>query len=244
MTKNIAFLIITLLYSSISFGQQRGYQDVIKLKNGSVIKGTVIEIVEDDYVKILMGGRQTLLFYFEEISYLRDANYNIYSHFVSRKGFFNTTQLGLNIDVIEDQFLNHIVTYFSFHSVNGYRVNRFINLGIGLGLDYYSEYTTVPVYFTIKGEIFKGIITPFYQIGIGNSFAWQRQRSFWNRDNVKGGLFINPGGGFQINLNNKAIIFGISYKIQKVQSEFIGFNSETVEKKSLRNLSLALGIMF
>jgi hypothetical protein len=63
--KQIIFISIFVLISSVLFAQDK--EDIVYLKNGSVIKGQITEIVPDKHVKIEIYGGNVLVFTFAEI---------------------------------------------------------------------------------------------------------------------------------------------------------------------------------
>lgn len=67
--KNLTKLSVLLFFLFISiFGfSQTGYQDVVYLKNGSVIRGTIIEIVPDKSLKIQTSDQSIFVYKMEEI---------------------------------------------------------------------------------------------------------------------------------------------------------------------------------
>ena len=63
--KQITFIFIFILFSSVLFAQQK--EDVVYLKNGSVIKGQITEMVPDKHIKIETKGGSLFVYTFEQI---------------------------------------------------------------------------------------------------------------------------------------------------------------------------------
>lgn len=63
--KQITYIFIFVLISSALFAQDK--EDVVYLKNGSVIKGQITEMIPDKHVKIETSGGSLFVYKFEEI---------------------------------------------------------------------------------------------------------------------------------------------------------------------------------
>lgn len=63
--KHITVIFIFVLFSSVLFAQQK--EDVVYLKNGSVIKGQITEMIPDKHVKIETGGGSLFVYTFDKI---------------------------------------------------------------------------------------------------------------------------------------------------------------------------------
>lgn len=63
--KQITFIFIFVLISSVIFAQDK--EDVVYLKNGSVIKGQITEMIPDKHVKIETNGGSLFVYTFDEI---------------------------------------------------------------------------------------------------------------------------------------------------------------------------------
>lgn len=245
-------LISTLLVLSFVFStdaQKSKYDDKVKLKNGSVIYGTIVENLPDEHIKILLGGRETIKFFYEEIELIKDGNHRYRNLTFPQKGFFNHTELGLIFDKEPEEFdnpSNLTNAYFSIQTVNGYRFSKYLNVGAGFGLDYYGDVAALPLYLSIRGELFHSRVTPYYRMDFGKSFAWERDNNFVNYDEVKGGLMYHPGIGMRVNFSGSSLMFNIGYKIQKMKIDINQmFGPESImEKRKMRNITVSTGIVF
>lgn len=63
--KQITVIFIFVLFSSVLFAQQK--EDVVYLKNGSVIKGQITEMIPDKHIKIETNGGSSFVYTFAEI---------------------------------------------------------------------------------------------------------------------------------------------------------------------------------
>lgn len=72
MKKYLALLLFALI-TTVSFGQSN-YQDVVYLKNGSIIRGVIIEQVPNKSIKIETADRNVFVYQMDEIEKLAKEN--------------------------------------------------------------------------------------------------------------------------------------------------------------------------
>ena len=65
MKKYLAILLFSII-TTVSFGQSN-YQDVVYLKNGSIIRGVIIEQVPSESIKIETADKSVFVFQMDEI---------------------------------------------------------------------------------------------------------------------------------------------------------------------------------
>ena len=61
------YLLLTLSLFVFGFSQDQEYIDVLELHNGDIIKGKIIEILKDNYVRIELQGGSILTYQYSEI---------------------------------------------------------------------------------------------------------------------------------------------------------------------------------
>jgi hypothetical protein len=69
------------------------------------------------------------------------------------------------------------ITVLSLSTVNGWRINPNVFVGIGLGVEKYSEnypiHYSLPVYLDTKYFILKNKVTPFFYTDLGYTLGWK-----------------------------------------------------------------------
>ena len=244
------FAVIALSFlSSLSVAQNLTYPDRIKLINGSLIKGTIIEDKVGEYVDIIITGKQTVSFKYDEIWWIKDGGYKHSGYQIKKPGYFNRTEIGIAIDKVEQPpwtgASSYNNEYFTFHFINGFRIKPSFQLGIGVGIDNYPTITVFPIYLSLKGDFIKGKVTPFYQIDIGSGFARDRENDFREYDKIKAGIMFHPSVGLQLNTYQKASFYmAIGYKLQKAKLEFTQFDVFTSTERTFQNLTVRVGLEF
>ncbi len=94
MKKYLALLLFALI-TTMSFGQSN-YQDVVYLKNGSIIRGIIIEQVPNKSIKIETADRSVFVYQMDEIEKITKESFD--SNAERRKGFIGLS-LGVSIPV-------------------------------------------------------------------------------------------------------------------------------------------------
>ena len=118
------FLIIILIFVSVNIGiSQNNYQDVVYLKNGSIIRGIIIEQIPNQSLKIETKDRNVFVFKFDEIEKLTkekiaDDYYEKNQIEKSETGYLGLIETGYGIGVGDlSNFSNRTNLYF----INGYK---------------------------------------------------------------------------------------------------------------------------
>lgn len=162
--KKTAALILFLVTFSISFAQQPA-EDVVYLKNGSVIRGTIIELVMDEYVKIITFGDNIMVFQVDEVEKIRKepvarAKNPVYQ--TSRRGYIG---ISLGASFPQGPFADPN----NGAALNGAWLNL-VNFGyvfnesVGISASWYGG--AYPVYFSgydpwSVGGLMGGLLVPF-----------------------------------------------------------------------------------
>lgn len=134
--------------------QAQGQADVVTLKNGSVIKGFIVEQVPNQSIKIQTRDGNIFVYSMDEVAKLskevssrqsyRQRNVFTPSKYNNSKdrGYYGVAEFGYGFGV-DDYKLDRI----SVGIVNGYKLDYYFAVGLGIGLNYYKEYFgNIPVY--------------------------------------------------------------------------------------------------
>ena len=211
--------VLAIVFISIFFSvnaQTGKKEDVIYLKNESVLRGAII-YRDDRRVKIQTGDGSIWVCNLNDIVKISSENkFGSFSN--NRKGFASYTELGPL--VAGKTTIDGVTTAaFSFQTINGYRFSRYFFLGAGAGADLYATQTILPLFTSIRGDFTGGgNIIPFYFAdgGYGINIT---QNSAGSTD-FKGGLLYAAGLGAKIPFNHGAgflISFGYRYQTTEYQ---------------------------
>jgi sRNA-binding regulator protein Hfq len=237
------FLFIICLISFSAFSQSKRMEDVVYMKNGSIIRGVIVEFSKD-YVKIETVGRNLFVFNSEEIEKIQKEN-NPRRFLYRESGFFNNTEIGW----VTANRLSYQpgIANFGIQTVNGYKINRWVGAGVGIGLQRYEYFNIVPVFASLQsGDFFHSRITPYYYVNTGYGFGFGEKHS--QSEVIRGGFMFNPGIGLKINSRESAFLMSFGYSVQKAYHKYESFgtwNPTVVEQNlSLNRISIRFGMSF
>lgn len=236
MKKYLA-LILFALVTTVAFAQSN-YQDVVYLKNGSIIRGIIIEQVPNKSIKIETADRSLFVYQMDEIEKLtkeqpKGVIRNAYNSSGIQSGYKGIVEMGYQIGV-GDYGMDRL----KLNIINGYQINPHFSLGIGTGLRYYfdAEAAIIPVFADFRANLFNQNISPYFSFGIGYSFD--------ATDDFEGvGLLLNPSVGVSFKVSDKsAMNVGIGYEMQKMDTYFGYYNGSYYDYYSSSENSGALSI--
>ena len=122
----LAFSIIFGISSLKQISAQKNLTDKVFLKNGTILKGRIVQTDSAKGVRI-NNECGSYLFHFKEIDSLK-FNFHENPFALKTKGFYNLTSVGMLFGEGEDGYL----PYPSLTSVNGYQFNNHWFTGIGM----------------------------------------------------------------------------------------------------------------
>lgn len=207
---------ILILVAVIGFGfcaNAHNRQDVVYLKNGSIIRGIIIEQVPNQSIKIETADGNTFVYQIDEIAKMTKEmsrrtgtdSYRNSSFYETEPGYSGSVNLGYAFEVGD-----YGVERLKLHVVNGYRFNPYFYLGFGTGLNYYSDAdaAVLPLFVNFKVDFLRSRVLPYFSLDAGYSF--DLTNSF-----EPVGLLLNPKIGVSFKLNEKnAMNVGLGFDMQ------------------------------
>lgn len=261
--KNITLLLLPVLCLILAFApttevkaQSYHMENVIYLKNGSEIRGWIVEQIPGEYVKIELVGGSILVYQQSEIEKITSepTRYSQIIRRVNRKrtgiqyrdrGLYNFVTLGFIAN--ENQWGQaQLDTYLNYRA--GYRFNQYLGVGLVTGVEAYQTGTIIPALAEVTGDFLHRRQTPFYLAQIGYGFG---AANTWQTADFEGGLLYQAGLGIKLRTRTRAEwTFGLSYKSQQLTETLIdwwGWNGEpvrTVRERTVRGLAYQVSIGF
>ena len=252
----IPTLILTIFFSLTLFAQKRNH-DVVYLKNGSILGGTVVLIDPGKFIKLRTPDRNVWVFEQEKIdSIVQPAKIQI----PQKNGYFNLTEMG----VLAGNSANYKKNPFTLLNINGWRFENGFSTGLGVGVEFFNE-TYLPVVADFRYFIRKSGAMPFvslqggYSIPLGGTYSQQVYYSspvIWDLTiyrpptpippttdvSARGGWLLNPAIGIQSAINeNLALTFSAGYRIMRHR---YGKNDTYKLDVDYNRLSLKVGLLF
>jgi len=237
MKKYLALLLFALI-ATVSFGQSN-YQDVVYLKNGSIIRGVIIEQVPNKSIKIETADRSVFVYQMDEIEKLtKEAILRTRGSSLSnsglQSGYKGIVELGYQIGA-GDYGMDRL----KLNIINGYQINPYFSLGFGTGLRYYfdAEATVIPVFADFRANFMNNKISPYLSIGVGYSFDA-------TNDFEGVGFLLNPTVGVSFKVSDKsAMNVGLGYEMQKMDF-YSGYYGRYSSTENSGAISINVGISF
>ncbi len=240
------FLLAILLLFSYHTEAQRHSNDFVRLKDGNIYYGSLVQIDSLHGVRI-KNDCGSFLFRLDEIAEMKT---NSGSPLVEKeKGYFNYTAAGLLFGSGENGYL----PLPSLTMVNGYQFNSHWMSGLGFGFEYYT-YPVLPLYAEVYYIIRPSKVSPYVSLKAGYTFTLDRinNNAYLSEARNYGGVAINPAMGVKVSLNEySSFLCSIGYQYQKLSNEvgyYPYYNWETGYHSTLYNhynrISFKIGFIF
>lgn len=249
-TKNL-LIIFMLCISGIVFSQTEQY--TILLKNGNIVKGTLVEKNPGETITIRTAENEELKFAYDDIQKMTNTAAqeksntkevdSIQPYKYKRRGFINHTEASflLGVGSATNSGMTNFNRGFGIRTVNGFQFSETMALGIGLGIERYIDFVLVPVTFDARATLLKGKTSPTININFGYA------------PNIKGfkeggGFVVNPSFGVKTYVSRKtAFFFNVGYKIQQGKYDYYAGGDFINKKKATVTYSFinfSLGFAF
>jgi len=206
--KKPIILILTFLISIMAYCQEIQYEDVVYLKNGSIIRGMIVEQIPNKTLKIKTADRNLFVFEYDQIEKITKEEVpqeivtkqdtEIKEKYVGKQNGFEST-----IDLLMGIQLEWAEPVLGMHAIVGYRFIPQFYLGGGLGVEIYTDGNMLPIFLNVRTDFVDARVTPFFAANIGYAFGWVNgyDGSDW------GGVFLEPGIGVRFNISEQ---FGLN----------------------------------
>jgi hypothetical protein len=195
---SIAMKKILLFFAFLMFvcaGYAQNYQEVVYLKNGSVIRGTVIEQAPGAYIKVQTSDGSVFAYNYSDVEKIvkdgtvaKSKSYNR-SNSGLRLGYKGFVDFGYSVGV-GDYGADRI----EFSTTHGVQINKYIFAGAGVGVNYFydSESVGIPIYAAARYTVLDKRITPFVEAKVGYAVG------------DVDGVYASPSIGCRFRMGNKS----------------------------------------
>lgn len=242
--KKITSLFILLIITGFQLYSQKS-KDVLYLKNGSIINGTIFEIANDQY-KIRTSDNSVFVFQAADVDkYVKEA-----SGFVSRKekGMGFSLEAGFLIGSQESEY----VLPFSFNCILNVTVATSNIIGFGTGVEFFGQ-TFSPLFVEYKRLIFEKKTSPFIFMRGGGLIHVSNDESGYDSSypqynvpsDYKGGASLTIGTGISWAKEESETYLSFAYRYARtsyVESNYQG--QETKFENNFNRLEIKFGFKF
>ena len=247
--RNLLLLFLIGLMAHTTHAQKRT-QDVIHLKNGSIIRNASGLKHLDSLIEVQTKDGSTIRFAASDLERIvREPvkpDFRTKGYFVGMEagfGFGKTYELRNGQSAQATQKLQVQV-------VNGYWFTPRWAAGIGVGLDGYEHnnrsFTTMPVFVRLVSAPLTGRLSPVATLDLGH--GWYSNKLSGGtaaNEHNRGGLLFNPSAGFLARTSRKtSFLFTIGYRSQAYHYWRDDFESRTDNHVVFRRMSVRMGWMF
>lgn len=238
-----------MIVSLCSMAQQE-YEDVLYLKNGSVIKGSILEYVPFKTIKIQTPDGSIFVYNTEECESIKketpQINKNVASRIkrnivpakFSKKSYYNSI-LEMNTFLGQSKFENtyyvkstELIALAGVHSINGFQFlkNYFIGIGSGVNIHIKDRYIdnnyllSLPLFLDFRYYFLTNKTQPFLNTSAGVILPF----SFMAGDINRYHSFISPSIGLKTNISSRNSInlsLGYTIMFNKATLKTFGYSS-------------------
>lgn len=230
-------LLCVLLIGACLHCMAQNYTEVVYLKNGSIIRGIIIEQVPNSSLKIQTADGSIFAYSMDEVVKITKevgASRNKYERFgekKSLKGYKGFVETGYIFD-LSDCNANR----FELSTTHGYQFNNYLFVGGGAGINFYTDADlySVPLFASFRANFMNKKITPFADIKSGYTVG-----------DVEG-AFVTVGLGVRFALAKKmALNLKLEYAYQEYDYEYYySSSSYYYDNESINGIGIKLGFEF
>lgn len=230
---NIKKILIFTAFFTITLTSFAQVKDVVYLKNGSVIKGEILELKAGEFIKIKSIGDNIWVIDMEDVekfNRLSDPKADKKDSIILKmpyKGFFFSAGPGLLIGQEEN---GPILPFYSFLLEGGYTSKNKLALSLVSGIEA-MDINYLAVLGGVKYYLMTGKINPHIYFRGGTAFGLESPSVGDTDQETDPSIILNPGIGIQMNLNrNNSLVLSLGYRYQKNIYRYTDYNSQSIER--------------
>ena len=226
MIKKSLFLVLFFLTSFLcGFAQEM--RDVVYLKDGSVVKGIIVEQVPNKSIKLQTADGSLFVYQIDAVEKmtkeLREASPRRFAGNGLTAGYKGYVDFGCTIgagDFGRDR-----------------QFNPYLYVGIGAALNYYAggEEIGIPIFANVRSHFIKGNISPFLDLRVGYSPLVDAK-----------GFYLCPSLGCRLGLSERVgLNVSVGYEAQEADV-IVGYNNglSQVKSRGIGGVSLKVAVDF
>lgn len=234
-------------------------EDVVYLKNGSVVRGKILEYKPAENIRIEILGGSVLVYPAGEVVEIRKEESKVQPQpqpqpqptrerddrpkHTFEKGWshFTVGKLGGGVST-----WNTPILVAGFYHSSGYHFSRAFSVGLGLGMERNGAFNMIPVGVDLRGYMMKTSTSMYYSFATGYAAVLPSAGSSWLWGEIKsssGGYYAHPALGVRFGSRNRVhtvLDFGIAaYGIFNIKQ--MVWDWETgMEQERITNMPLML----
>ena len=218
---------------------------VLSLKNGSTFHGYLMTDSIPELFIIYMSDTDSISIPYSQVTNVKYLENGKSRNYISVRRLFNVTEVGILFGKVNSDA--SISSSMTAQTTFGYSFNQYIKAGIGAGYDQYDGTYTLPVFFSLRGDLLKKMVSPVYFVNAGYAAAWGDESNWQDWAEVEGGKMIDGGLGMRVtSLDGYNLLLSIGYKIQDITYKQVNWEGEvsSITSRINRRLRFSIGIGF
>lgn len=255
-------------FFSAAVWAQTTLEDVVYLKNGSILRGQVLEYDPSTNIKIQIKGGSILVYASTDVLKMEkeeivtpevkitpleivetpEEEFEVWEQDVPQKGVYGTLSIG-NVFPAINSFVP--LPGFILDGSVGYRIHHLFAVGGGGGIMLDFTQSFIYGFATIRGDILNKTFSPYYELNVGygvplSTVAPMRGNDIQEVTFMRGGLHLRPSIGMRFASRNKIHTFvDIGLHIQNAYYEGRTWNNFTfIEEYTYMRPSVRVGMVF
>jgi len=214
--KTLATLLLVLL-TVIATAQQKPLNTVY-FKNGSVIKGTIIQYQTGGSIKIETADKSVWVFKSEDVDKIeipKPVKVPTTADYSFKKGVFTQLQ----VELMPSKKESSQGTIPSMLGVAGYQVDKHFSVGLGTGVEAF-HISMLPLFGDVRYYFLNDRFTPFINLKAGYAFPLENSKDVNRNGYLKsqGGMMGGVEFGYIKSLSNKTkFTFSLGYRYQHME---------------------------
>lgn len=247
-------LTLLLLTAAAGFAQnEQGAEDVLYLRNGTVLRGHLLQYVQGGQIVFQLKTGDRLVFTDKHVRRLVQGGEQPAGvreprpYSFREKGFYATLQGGM---AVGRSFTSQQSGAWNVSLTAGHLLRRTLGFGVGVGADAYfpdNGEIVYPVFAEVRGYLLKERSTPYYALRSGYGFAFKEENQAGIVD-AEGGLYLNPAIGARWGASGGLKFtteVGFQYQRAVYTKGFTPFGEgRDIQRHQYKRLNIRLGMLF
>lgn len=214
--------------------------DIVYLKDGSIIRGSVEEFDINESIKIKTDDGSLFVYPANQVLRIQreveEKRERTKTQFWSNLGeaYRGYADVGYGVGIGK-----HDGSHFGVSTTHGFEFGPYVYLGAGMGFNYYynlpfdEKQFCMPLYLNSRFQLSKSRIAPFIDLKAGYSLT------------VESGFYGSPSIGLAYALKpGLALNFSLSYTIQMIDADSGTMGREAISNKGFSSLGFRIGVEF
>ncbi len=229
---------------------QSNYPDLVRLKNGSILKCKILEYQLEGHIKVEIMGGSVLVYPSTDLESIERGGANLTALPDSMQKARHIYETGmyyyLNLDFlggIQESTWGGTTPTLGLGSKLGlgWVKHRHLMLGGGVGWVFMDNVFMfshhIPVYAELRGDLLKRDWSLYYSVSMGYNFALRQNRVDWTglqMTAARGGIYVNPSLGLRFASRSKAhLCIEFGYSIHSASFDYLGRDGSTATTQNL-----------